>query len=89
MAEEFRSGSGESALFAFVSGALLGAAAGLLFAPRAGRELREQLGGYVRQHKDQWGEIVQEQRGAVADAVRAGREAMQTARERLGGRQEA
>jgi gas vesicle protein len=111
MADDDRS-TGDSTTFAFLTGALIGAAAGLLLAPRAGRELREQLSGYLRQSRDQWGQLgeqtkqtvsraadrgrevmqkgreyAQEKGGPLGDAVRAGREAMQSERERLTGEQ--
>ena len=43
-----RGSSGAGVLFAFLSGAALGAVAALLLTPQTGRESREQLRGYAR-----------------------------------------
>ncbi len=37
---------------AFVVGGLIGAALGILFAPKAGKETREQLGNWVEETKE-------------------------------------
>ena len=48
-AERAFNGNGStSMMFAFLTGASIGAAAGLLLAPRPGRESRDQLRTYVR-----------------------------------------
>lgn len=43
-------------------GAIIGAAAGLLFAPKAGTETREELAEKLKELKDKTGEWVTEQR---------------------------
>ena len=43
-----RGSSGAGVLFAFLSGAALGAVAALLLTPQTGRESREKLRGYAR-----------------------------------------
>lgn len=47
-------------------GAIIGAAAGLLFAPKAGTELREDLGDKFKELKGKTEEWVQEQRAKRA-----------------------
>ena len=52
-------------------GALIGAAAGLLFAPKAGGDLREDIGGRFKDLKGKTDEWIQERRAkrAVNDAA--------------------
>jgi gas vesicle protein len=52
-------------------GAIIGAAAGLLFAPKAGNELRDELTGKLKELKDKTDDWVSEQRAkrAVEGAV--------------------
>ncbi len=66
--------------WAFVLGSAIGVAAGLLLAPRPGRESRQRLREYGRDVK----EYLQEKGAAVTDAVKAGRRAMQEEHERRG-----
>ncbi|MDR3687923.1 MAG: YtxH domain-containing protein [Fimbriimonas sp.] len=47
-------------------GAIIGAAAGLLFAPKAGTELREDLGGKLKELKGKTEEWITEQRAKRA-----------------------
>lgn len=52
-------------------GAIIGAAAGLLFAPKAGTELREDLGGRFRELKGKTEEWVAEQKAKRASGQTA------------------
>lgn len=49
-------------LAGFGLGALIGAAAGLLFAPKAGSELRGDISGKVKELKDKTGNWIAEQK---------------------------
>ena len=51
-----------------VIGGLIGAAVGLLLAPRTGEELREQVGDFVEGKKADWDEAVNEGRAAAEQA---------------------
>lgn len=55
----------------FLGGALAGAGAALLLAPRSGQETRQRIGDALRRSGDQVGRA----RAAAADAARAAREA--------------
>lgn len=48
---------GTTVLLAFVAGAVIGAGLGLLFAPRTGKETREQLAELARRTREKAGEI--------------------------------
>lgn len=56
-------------LAGFGLGALLGAAAGLLFAPKAGDEVRGELGGRFKELKGRTEEWVAEQRAKRENAT--------------------
>ena len=78
-----------SVMFAFLVGAVTGAAVALLFAPATGEETREFLSQKAREGKDKAQEAVdqgreyyQRQRDNVVGAVDRGREAFQQARDR-------
>ena len=60
-----------SFLAGVVIGGLIGAALGLLLAPRTGDELREQVSDFVDGKKAEWDEAVNEGR-AAAQQARAG-----------------
>jgi len=57
-----------SFLAGVVIGGLIGAALGLLLAPRTGDELREQVGEFVDGKKAEWDEAVNEGRVAAEQA---------------------
>jgi gas vesicle protein len=56
--------TGSQLTVAFLGGALAGAAVAILTAPRSGRETREQLGGYIRNRR-------QQKNGRMADTGRS------------------
>ncbi len=60
---------------AFLAGVVVGAVAGILLAPRPGRESREQLGDMVSGAKQEAGEGLEDWLARVAEAVRAASEA--------------
>jgi gas vesicle protein len=60
-----------SFLAGVVIGGLIGAALGLLLAPRTGEELREQIDDFVGEKRAEWDEAVNEGRVA-AERARAG-----------------
>jgi gas vesicle protein len=57
-----------SFLAGVVIGGLVGAAIGLILAPQAGDELREQVGEFVDTKRAAWGEAVNEGRAAAEQA---------------------
>lgn len=57
-----------SFLAGVVIGGLIGAALGLLLAPQAGDELREQVGDFVDGKRAEWDEAVNEGRAAAEKA---------------------
>jgi gas vesicle protein len=57
-----------SFLAGVVIGGLVGAAIGLILAPQAGDELREQVGDFVDTKRAAWGEAVSEGRAAAEQA---------------------
>lgn len=74
-------------MFAFLAGAVAGAAVALLFAPATGEEARHYLNERAREGRDraaeaarQSREFLNRQRETVRDAVDRGREAYQEAR---------
>lgn len=87
-----RDTNGGSVTLAFILGAVVGAAAALLYAPAAGEETREYLGKRAREGRDrardaardasdQGREFYRRQRENVTSAIERGREAFQQARE--------
>ena len=75
---------------AFLSGAAIGAVAGILLAPKTGRESRQQLGKYlkktqdnVRQFGQQAGDAINSAVAKTKDALEEGRHAMKAEREHL------
>jgi gas vesicle protein len=98
MDERITDGSGASVGLAFVQGAVVGAIAALLLAPRSGRELRQQLREYgneagkrAREVADRGGEVVQRTvekgRQVAGEAYQAGQAAMERERRRVLGEQ--
>ncbi|TKB72816.1 MAG: YtxH domain-containing protein [Nitrospira sp.] len=62
---------------AFLSGALIGAAAALLLAPKSGRETREQLRGYARRAEDGARDLAEKAGEALDRAVDRGLDLVQ------------
>jgi gas vesicle protein len=69
--------SGGSFMLGVLTGAFVGAGLALLFAPRAGSEMRAQLGEQYRGLADRVGEQTQSLRSAVGQLRDQGRERMQ------------
>lgn len=69
-------------LWGFIAGAAVGAALGVLLAPRAGKETREQLGEWIKNRREKGEELlarVKEEAAAKKDAVTAAAKAAKTA----------
>lgn len=64
-------GNGHAAnlMFAFLTGASIGAAAGLLLAPRTGRESREQLRGYLKKTQERLQSAAHKSAGMAREAA--------------------
>ncbi|MEK7656778.1 MAG: YtxH domain-containing protein [Elusimicrobiota bacterium] len=69
------------ALGLFIFGAVAGAVAGVLFAPRSGKETRENIGSWLKHRREQTKETISElrekthlQKEKLLAAVKAGRE---------------
>lgn len=80
-----RENSGSNVIF-FLLGGLVGAAAGLLLAPKSGKETREQLGDWLQERRERSRELlaelkhaVPEKKEAFAAAVKAGKDAFRNA----------
>ena len=52
-----------SGLMLFVTGAAIGAAFGVLFAPRSGRETREELGNWLEERREKGSELLDKVNG--------------------------
>jgi gas vesicle protein len=70
----------------FLLGAAVGAAAGVLLAPKSGKETREQLGDWLKERRERSKELlaelkhaVPEKKEAFAAAVKAGKDAYRAA----------
>ena len=69
-------------LFYFLAGTVVGAALGVLFAPRAGEETREQLKDWMKERKEKGSDLLQKvkdeslaKKEAVVAAARAAKDA--------------
>ena len=65
--------------FAFIAGATVGAGVALLFAPRAGSELRSSVREYTRRAKDEWDQASQRGESALDTLAQRGKEWIQRA----------
>jgi gas vesicle protein len=65
--------------FAFIAGATVGAGVALLFAPRAGSELRSSVREYTRRAKDEWDQASQRGESALDTLAQRGKEWVQRA----------
>ncbi|MDF2756651.1 MAG: uncharacterized protein K0S94_2243 [Nitrospira sp.] len=74
MKEENAKRSEQSSLvLAFLGGAVAGAIAGVLFAPKAGNETRRDLKGYARKTEKELIEKAKEARAALDDVIERGK----------------
>lgn len=80
-----REDGGGSFLMGLLAGTVLGAGLGMLFAPKAGSELRNQLGEQAGRIKSQATDGYQQASGKVSQIVDRGREAYDRARSHAGG----
>ena len=65
--------SAQTVLFAFLGGAVAGAVAGILFAPKSGEETRRELKGYARKTEEELIEKAKEARAALDDVIERGK----------------
>jgi len=65
--------SGQTVLFAFLGGAIAGAIAGILFAPKSGEQTRRELADYARKTEEELIEKAKEARAALDDAIERGK----------------
>lgn len=71
-------GSAAGVVLAFLSGAALGAVAGLLLAPRSGHESRDLLRGYARQAEDSLRDLAGQAGETLEGAIDQGKEFVET-----------
>ncbi len=74
---------GHDFLYGLMAGAAIGAAIGLLLAPKTGAELRRQLGESAERFRKQADETYRRAATAVDDLVGQGRRAAQAGREKF------
>jgi len=65
--------SGQALFFAFLSGAVAGAIAGILFAPKAGEQTRRELKAFARKTEEDLLEKAKETRAALDEAIERGK----------------
>ena len=74
MGDENAKSSGQSSLvLAFLGGAVAGAIAGVLFAPKAGNETRRELKGYARKTEEELIEKAEQAKAALDDVIERGK----------------
>ncbi len=65
--------SSQAVALAFLGGALAGAVAGILLAPKSGEETRRELRGYARKAEEEVIERAKEARAALDEMIERGR----------------
>ena len=65
--------SGQALFFAFLGGAVAGALAGILFAPKAGEHTRRELKACARKTEEDLIETAKEARAALDEAIERGK----------------
>ncbi|HLZ33379.1 MAG TPA: YtxH domain-containing protein [Nitrospira sp.] len=65
--------SGQAVFFAFLGGAVAGAIAGILLAPKSGEETRRELRGYARKAEEEVIEKAKEARAALDEVIERGK----------------
>lgn len=65
--------SSQAVALAFLGGALAGAVAGILLAPKSGEETRRELRGYARKAEEEVIERAKEARAALDDMIERGK----------------
>ncbi len=68
--------SGQTVALAFLGGAIAGAIAGILLAPKSGEETRRALKGYARKTEEEVIEKAKEARAALDEVIERGRHFM-------------
>jgi len=71
--EKAKSSGQSSRVLAFLGGAVAGAIAGVLFAPKAGDETRRELKRYARKTEEELIEKAKEARAALDNAIERGK----------------
>lgn len=73
----------DSSFIYFILGALLGAIAGILFAPRSGKETREMLKETYEEYSEKGKEILEEKKERLAEAIEEGKKTVEEKSEEL------
>jgi gas vesicle protein len=68
--------AGQAVFFAFLGGALAGAVAGILLAPKSGEETRRELRGYAKRTEEEVLEKAKEARTALDEMIEKGKQYM-------------
>lgn len=71
--EENRASHAKAMAFMFVGGAVLGAVAGMLFAPKSGEETRKEIKDYASKVKSEVVDAAQRTKAGIEAAVEKGR----------------
>ena len=71
--EENRASAAKTMALLFIGGAVLGAVAGVLFAPKSGKETREEIKDYVVKVKKEVADTAQRTKAGIEAALEKGR----------------